>query len=202
MWGLRSSDGSPLPMVAAMHWRLGPECRWICSKKISGMWVCGLFIFAYFCGFPMSNRETECAYVCLIIGVVSGFGNYKYFVMFITYSAVALLFKAVTLLLFSIKAGASAGDAWEMLGSLLSSFKERCDVSAAIAQAFQTEITFCTKLWLVCTEILVIALGGTMVAFSGFHLFLSSKGMTTIEFLTRPQFLTATVEPGSCMSYM
>lgn len=74
--------------------------------------------------------------------------------MFITYSAVALLFKAVTLLLFSIK-------------------------------AFQTEITFCTKLWLVCTEILVIALGGTMVAFSGFHLFLSSKGMTTIEFLTR-----------------
>eukprot|EP00435_Cladocopium_sp_Y103_P031092 s701_g7.t2 len=83
-----------------------------------------------------------------------GFGNYKYFVMFITYSAVALLFKAVTLLLFSIK-------------------------------AFQNEITFCTKLWLVCTEILVIALGGTMVAFSGFHLFLSSKGMTTIEFLTR-----------------
>ena len=36
-----------------------------------------------------------------------------------------------------------------------------------------------------------------MVAFSGFHLFLSSKGMTTIEFLTRPQSLTATVEPGS-----
>ena len=98
--------------------------------------------------------------------------------------------------------GSCVGDAWEMLGSLLSSFKERCDVSAAIAQAFQTEITFCTKLWLVCTEILVIALGGTMVAFSGFHLFLSSKGMTTIEFLTRPQFLTATVEPGSCMSYM
>ena len=98
--------------------------------------------------------------------------------------------------------GRCLGDAWEMLGSLLSSFKERCDVSAAIAQAFQTEITFCTKLWLVCTEILVIALGGTMVAFSGFHLFLSSKGMTTIEFLTRPQFLTATVEPGSCMSYM
>ena len=154
------------------------------------MWVCGLF-FQHFCSFPMSNRETECAYVCLIMGVVSGFGNYKYFVMFITYSAVALLFKAVTLLLFSIKAGASAGDAWEL----------RCDVSA-IAQAFQTEITFCTKLWLVCTEILVIALGGTMVAFSGFHLFLSSKGMTTIEFLTRPQFLTATVEPGSCMSYM
>ena len=55
--------------------------------------------------------------MCPIIGVASGFGNYKYFVMFITYSAVALLFKAVTLLLFSIKAGASARDAWEMLGS-------------------------------------------------------------------------------------
>ena len=37
-------------------------------KKISGMWVCGLFIFAHFCGFPMSNRETECASVCLVIG--------------------------------------------------------------------------------------------------------------------------------------
>lgn len=102
------------------------------------------------CGACVLRMDHHCPWLRQCIG----FGNYKYFVMFITYSAVALLFKAVTLLLFSIK-------------------------------AFQTEITFCTKLWLVCTEILVIALGGTMVAFSGFHLFLSSKGMTTIEFLTR-----------------
>jgi hypothetical protein len=80
----------------------------------------------------MSNRETECAYVCLIIGVVSGFGNYKYFVMFITYSAVALLFKAVTLLLFSIKAGASAGDAWELRGRCLGDAWELAELQRAL----------------------------------------------------------------------
>jgi len=102
------------------------------------------------CGSCVLRMDHHCPWLRQCIG----FGNYKYFVMFITYSAVALLFKAVTLLLFSIR-------------------------------AFQTDITFLTKLWLVCTETLVMALGGTMVAFAGFHILLSCKGMTTIEFLTR-----------------
>lgn len=58
-------------------------------------------------------------------------------------------------------------------------------ISLLQLEAFQTDITFLTKLWLVCTETLVMALGGTMVAFAGFHILLSCKGMTTIEFLTR-----------------
>ncbi|CAE7746905.1 Zdhhc15, partial [Symbiodinium sp. KB8] len=83
-----------------------------------------------------------------------GFGNYKFFVTFIVYSAVALIFKAVTMLLFMIR-------------------------------AFQIDVSFCTRLWLLSAEVLMIALGGTMVAFAGFHLFLVSRGMTTIEYLTR-----------------
>ncbi|CAE7204301.1 zdhhc15b [Symbiodinium natans] len=83
-----------------------------------------------------------------------GFGNYKFFLTFIVYSAVALVFKAVTMLLFMVK-------------------------------AFQIDVSFCTRLWLLSAEILIIALGGTMLAFSGFHLFLVAQGMTTIEYLTR-----------------
>ncbi|CAE7552725.1 Zdhhc15 [Symbiodinium pilosum] len=83
-----------------------------------------------------------------------GFANYKYFVNFIVYSALALAFKAVTMLLFMIK-------------------------------AFQMDTSFCTRLWLLSTEVLIIALGGTMLLFSGFHLFLVAQGMTTIEYLTR-----------------
>lgn len=102
------------------------------------------------CGACVLRMDHHCPWLRQCIG----FGNYKYFVAFITYSAVALLFKAVTLMLFTVR-------------------------------AFHGEITFWTKLWLVSTEALVIALAGTMTAFAAFHLYLCAIGMTTIEFLTR-----------------
>ena len=41
------------------------------------------------------------------------------------------------------------------------------DASTQDVQAFQMDTSFCTRLWLLSTEVLIIALGGTMLLFSG-----------------------------------
>ncbi|CAJ1404148.1 unnamed protein product [Effrenium voratum] len=141
---LITRPGQPKDFQDSLQHRGGGMCLYCQAQKPQRCRHCTK------CGACVLRMDHHCPWLRQCIG----YGNYKYFVMFIFYSAVALGFKAVTMMIFILK-------------------------------AFQTEITFCTRLWLVSCEALVLALGVTMIAFASFHLLLVAKGMTTIEFLTR-----------------
>ncbi|CAK9034099.1 Palmitoyltransferase ZDHHC20-A (Acyltransferase ZDHHC20-A) (Zinc finger DHHC domain-containing protein 20-A) [Durusdinium trenchii] len=123
------------------------------------------------CGACVLRMDHHCPWLRQCIG----FGNYKYFVAFITYSAVALLFKAVTLMLFTVRAFHGEITFWTKLW-LVSTAAQPIHLLTAYPSPHSGSLG---------EEALVIALAGTMTAFAAFHLYLCAIGMTTIEFLTR-----------------
>lgn len=103
------------------------------------------------CGTCVLKMDHHCPWLRRCIG----HANYKYFVVFLFYSASGLVYKAVTLVPFAVNLfqNQAAGP--------------------------------CTVVVVSFTALLIVILAALIVAFCGFHLFLIGTARTTIEFLSR-----------------
>lgn len=103
------------------------------------------------CGTCVLKMDHHCPWLRRCIG----HANYKYFVVFLLYSASGLVFKSVTLVPFAV-------DLFQNQAAGL-----------------------CTVVVVSFTALLVVIMAALIVAFCGFHLFLIGSARTTIEFLSR-----------------